>query len=162
MEQVVKTRSVIRFGDFELDATAGELYRHGNKLKLQEQPLQVLQILLEHPGNVVSRDELQRRIWPSDTFVDFDHGINNAIKRLREVLCDSAESPRFIETIPRRGYRFVGSVGRSPTGRIESLAVLPLENLSRKHGAGRGAGESGYVDQRPQNAVNVRPLQHHR
>jgi TolB-like protein len=88
-------------------------------------------MLLEHPREVVSREELQRRIWSADTFVDFDQGLSNAIKRLREALCDSAESPRFIETIPRRGYRFIGSIGSSPTGRIESLAVLPLENLSR-------------------------------
>ena len=113
-----------------MDLRAGELRKQGVRIKLQKQPFQLLQMLLEHPGEVVSREELQQRIWLADTFVDFDQGLSNAIKRLREALCDSAESPRFIETIPRRGYRFIGSIGSSPTGRIESLAVLPLENLS--------------------------------
>src|SRR5215471_13186490 len=133
MELAVKTRSVIRFGDFELHAAAGELFRDGNKLKLQDQPLQVLYILLERSGTVVSRDELQRLIWPGDTFVDFDHGINNAIKRLREALDDTTEKPRYIETLPRRGYRFIGnvsSVAEPVAGNIRSVAVLPLENLS--------------------------------
>jgi TolB-like protein/Flp pilus assembly protein TadD len=121
----------VHFGHFDFDVGAGELRKGGTKVRLQQQPLQVLQILLEHAGNVISRDELQKRIWPSDTFVDFDHGINNAITRLREGLGDTAETPRFIETIPRRGYRFIGSVGSSPARRIESLAVLPLENLSQ-------------------------------
>ncbi len=120
---------VVRFGPFELDQAAGELRKEGAKVRLQEQPLQVLQILLEDPGRVVPREELQRRIWPSDTFVDFDHGINNAIKRLREALGDTAETPRFIETLPRRGYRFIEKI-QSPDTSIRSLAVLPLENLS--------------------------------
>jgi TolB-like protein len=119
---------VVRFADFELDQDAGELRRHGSKIRLQEQPLQILQILLEQPGKVIPREELRKRIWPSDTFVDFDHGINNAIKRLREALGDTAATPLYIETVPRRGYRFIGSTGKS--GRIESLAVLPLDNLS--------------------------------
>ena len=113
-----------------MDLRAGELRKQGVKIKLQKQPFELLQTLLEHPGEVLSREDLQQRIWPSDTFVDFDQGLSNAIKRLREALCDSAENPRFIETIPRRGYRFIGSIGGSPAGRIESLAVLPLENLS--------------------------------
>src|SRR2546429_2628125 len=98
-------------------------------MKLQEQPLQMLQILLQRPGEIVTREELQQKIWPSDTFVDFDHGINNAIKRLREALGDSAETPRFVETLARRGYRFVGKIERDEP-RMRSLAVLPLENLS--------------------------------
>src|SRR5438067_9161018 len=100
----------IRFGSFEVDQNAGELRKQGVRIKLQDQPLQILQVLLEHPGEVVTREELQKRVWPSDTFVDFDHGIYNAIKRLRETLGDTAETPRFIETIPRRGYRFIGPV----------------------------------------------------
>src|SRR5437879_1509793 len=99
-----------RFGLFEVDANTGELRREGVKVRLQEQPLQILQILLEHPGEVVTREELRKRVWPSDTFVDFDHGINNAIKRLRESLGDTAETLRFIETLPRRGYRFIASL----------------------------------------------------
>lgn len=128
------SRSIVRFGQFELDQDAGELRRDGTRVRLQEQPLQVLQVLLEHPGKVIPREELQKRIWPSDTFVDFDHGINNAIKRLREALGDTAETPRFIETLPRRGYRFIGVVDvprHSSHTPIESIAVLPLENLSR-------------------------------
>lgn len=130
MEEGTPCRGAIRFSDFEVDVRASELRKQGVKVKLQDQPFQILQILLEHPGEVVTREELQQRIWPADTFVDFDHGLYNAIKRLREALGDSAEKPRFIETLSRRGYRFIGNTEVSP-GRIESLAVLPLENLSR-------------------------------
>src|SRR5438874_1773690 len=119
----------VRFGQFAMDECTGELCKDGIKVRLQEQPLQILQILLEHSGEVVTREELRKRVWPSDTFVDFDHGINNAIKRLREALGDSGETPRYIETLPRRGYRFVQNV-ESREDRIRSLAVLPLENLS--------------------------------
>ncbi len=100
----------ICFGVFEIDLRAGELRKQGVKVKLQEQPFQVLQILLEHPGEIVSREDLRQRIWPADTFVDFEGGVNNAIKRLREALGDRAETPRYIETLPRRGYRFIGTV----------------------------------------------------
>jgi len=117
----------MRFGVYELDVRSGELRKDGIRVQVQEQPLQILQILLERPGEVVTRDELRRKIWPSNTFVDFDHGINNAIKRLRAALNDSAEKPRYIETLASRGYRFIGTA--SPP-QIESLAVLPLENLS--------------------------------
>src|SRR5947199_4680503 len=130
MEDLGSGRTLVRFGAFELDQDAGELRKQGAKIRLQEQPLQVLQILLEHHGKLVAREELQRRIWPSDTFVDFDHGINNAIKRLRETLGDAAETPHYIETLPRRGYRFIGKIERE-TPKFRSLAVLPLENLSR-------------------------------
>src|SRR5271157_5052175 len=97
-----------RFGTFVLDPHSGELRRNGAKLKLQEQPLQVLLKLLEKPGNLVTREELHSTLWSADTFVDFDTGLNSAIKRLREALGDSADVPRFIETVPRRGYRFIG------------------------------------------------------
>ena len=103
-------QEAIRFGIFEVDLRAGQLRKHGLKIKLQEQPFQILQILLEHQGEVVTREELRRRLWASDTFVDFEHGLYNAIKRLREALGDSAETPRYIETLARRGYRFVGSI----------------------------------------------------
>src|SRR5437879_8909576 len=129
METAFKARGVIHFGEFELDAAAGKLYRNGSKLKLQEQPFQILQILLQCPGEVRTREELQQKIWPSDTFVDFDHGINNAIKRLREALGDAAETPRYVETLPRRGYRFIGKI-ECDVPRMRSLVVLPLENLS--------------------------------
>ena len=122
----------VRFGPFEIDEKTGELRKDGTKIRLQEQPRQILQILLEHPGELVGRDELRKRVWPTDTFVDFDHGINNAIKRLREALGDTAETPRYIETLPRRGYRFIAVVDLTNAARfcIQSLAVLPLENLS--------------------------------
>ena len=99
-----------RFGDFELDARAGELRKRGVKLRLQGQPLQVLAALLNRPGDVLTREELRAQIWPADTFVDFDHSLHNAVARLREVLCDSAEAPKYIETLPRRGYRFIAAV----------------------------------------------------
>jgi len=118
------SHAVIRFGVFELDTESGELRKQGVKVRLQEQPFQILQILLEHPGRVVTREELQRRVWPSDTFVDFDTGLYNAIKRLREALGDSAESPRFIETLSRRGYRFIGAV--EGNGHTATTPALPL------------------------------------
>ena len=127
-------QTTIRFGVFEVDLRAGELHKQGLKVKLQEQPLQVLQILLENPGEMVTREALQQRIWPCDTFVDFDHGLYNAIKRLREALGDSADTPHYVETLARRGYRFIGRLDPASTSTpspIRSLAVLPLENLSR-------------------------------
>ncbi len=99
-----------RFGPFEVDFRAGELLKNGRRIRLQDQPLQVLAMLLEHRGSVVTRDEFRQKLWPNDTFVDFDHGLNNAINRLRDTLNDSAEAPRFIETLPRRGYRFICQV----------------------------------------------------
>ena len=101
---------VIRFGIFEVDLRAGQLRRNGLKVRLQEQPFQVLAMLLERPGEVVTREDLHARLWPADTFVDFDHGLNAAVKRLRDALGDSAENPRFVETLARRGYRFVAPV----------------------------------------------------
>jgi TolB-like protein/DNA-binding winged helix-turn-helix (wHTH) protein/Tfp pilus assembly protein PilF len=116
-----------RFGLFVVDFRAGELLKNGRRIRLQDQPLQVLAMLLEQPGEVVAREELRQRLWPNDTFVDFDHGLNNAINRLRETLCDSAENPRYIETLPRRGYRFVAqlegqTVAAAPPALGESVA----------------------------------------
>src|SRR3984957_19584213 len=100
----------LRFDGYELDVHAGELRKHGVRLRLRGQPLQLLEMLLERPGQVVTREELQSRIWPAKTFVDFDHGLHNAIARIREVLGDSPETPRYIETLPRHGYRFIGAL----------------------------------------------------
>src|SRR5438094_5147288 len=100
----------VRFGIFEADVRSGELRKAGVKIKLQDQPFQVLAMLLERPGELVTREELRSRLWPGDTFVDFDHGLNAAVNKLREVLCDSAENPRYVETLPRRGYRFIGEI----------------------------------------------------
>jgi len=153
-------RTVVRFGAFELDLRAGELRKRGVKIRLQDKPFQMLDALLEQPGELVTRDELCRRLWPSDTFVDFDGSLNTAAGKLRESLGDSAENPRFVETLPRRGYRFIAPVEKgSPAPRLvtkaettppvagkteatqkrvseasaadeKSIAVLPLENLS--------------------------------
>jgi len=116
----VKTSSsvppTLRFGVFELDPRAGELRKKSMKIRLQEQSFQILTLLLERLGEVVTREELQKRLWPADTFVDFEQGLNNAMNRLRAALDDDAESPHFIETLTRRGYRFVGPVnGSEPT-----------------------------------------------
>jgi Tol biopolymer transport system component/DNA-binding winged helix-turn-helix (wHTH) protein len=117
---------VLRFGVYEVDPHAGELRRNGVKVKLQEQPFQVLTMLLERPGEVISREELQRRLWPADTFVDFDHSLNAAVKRLRDALRDSADNPRFVETLARRGYRFVAPVaGDAPPNGKRDLKVAP-------------------------------------
>ena len=113
----VKTSSsvppTLRFGVFELDPRAGELRKKGMKIRLQGQPVEILAMLLERPGETITREELQKKLWPADTFVDFEQGLNNAMKRLRASLDDNAESPHFIETLPRHGYRFVGSVNGS-------------------------------------------------
>jgi TolB-like protein/DNA-binding winged helix-turn-helix (wHTH) protein/Flp pilus assembly protein TadD len=128
MQEDHQVRSRLRFGVFELDLRAGELRKHGLRVRLQEQPFQVLAMLVEHPGEVVAREELQKKLWPADTFVDFDHGLNKAINKLREALGDSAESPRFVETVARRGYRFLVDV------RPADAAPVPgVERASRPH-----------------------------
>ena len=104
------SRRIARFGVFELDLAAGELRKNGAKLRLQEQPFQVLALLLERAGDVVTREELRQKLWPADTFVDFDHSLNTAVNKLRETLGDSASNPRYIETLARRGYRFLAPV----------------------------------------------------
>lgn len=100
--------NVSRFGLFELDLKAGQLRKNGMKIRLARQPIHILAMLLDRPGEFVTREEFKRRIWPSDVLIDFDHGLNKSIQRLREALGDSSDSPRFIETIPRIGYRFIG------------------------------------------------------
>jgi Tol biopolymer transport system component/DNA-binding winged helix-turn-helix (wHTH) protein len=110
-----RQNGIVSFGVFEADLRAGELRRSGSRVRLQDQPFQVLTLLLEKPGEVVTREELRSRLWPADTFVDFDHGLNAAIKRLRDALGDSAENPRFIETLARRGYRFLAPLNAGAT-----------------------------------------------
>jgi DNA-binding winged helix-turn-helix (wHTH) protein len=107
MPDATQTPAVHRFGAFEINLQSGELRKSGMRLRLSGQPLQVLAILVERSGEVVTREELHSKLWSADTFVDFDHGLNNAVARIREVLDDSAEAPRYVETIPRRGYRFI-------------------------------------------------------
>lgn len=110
MKQTTISSRLVRFGIYELDLRTNELRKQGRKIKLQEQPCRILGILLEHPGEVATREELRRRLWSDDIFVDFDHSLNTAIMRLREALSDSSENPRFIETLPRHGYRFIAPV----------------------------------------------------
>lgn len=130
---------LFRFGTFELDVQARELHKCGLKIKLQVKPLQILTLLLEHPGEVVTREQLRQRLWATDTFVDFDHGLNAAVNKLRQALGDSADDPRFIETLPRHGYRFIAPLSgpsqeavahsEQPSEKVR-LAVLPLENMT--------------------------------
>jgi TolB-like protein len=123
-------KQLVKFGPFEADFSAGELRKNGKRLRLQGQPFQVLAALLENPGRVVSREELRDRLWSADTFVDFDKGLNTAVNKIREVLGDSAEKPRFIETIPRRGYRLIESATGVMPDTTPSVAVLSFLNLS--------------------------------
>src|SRR5258705_6083876 len=120
---------LLRFGNFEVDLRSGELRKAGAKLKLSGQPFQVLSILLERPGEVVTREELQSQLWP-DTFVDVDHNLNTAINKIREVLGDSAESPRFVETLPRRGDRFIGEL-EPPVQPLVPIVTVEPERGSR-------------------------------
>ena len=124
----------MRFGVFAADLAAGELRKNGVRIRLQEQPFQVLALLLERPAEVVTREELRQKLWPADTFVDFDHSLNTAVNKLREALGDSASSPRYVETLARRGYRFVAKVERDPEeGRVTVPAdpVAPVNSLHR-------------------------------
>lgn len=144
----VPNPEIVRFGTFEVDLRLGELRKNGMRLKLTGQPFQILVILLEHPGDLVTREQLKRRLWPSDTFVDFDRGLNAAINRVREALGDSAENPRFVETLPRRGYRFIAPLvdcrparatltaadsNVSPAQTITSLGALPASEGSERN-----------------------------
>lgn len=119
MSEPTQALSTIRFGSYTLDVPAGELHKNGTKIRLSEQPFQILLLLLQRSGEVVTREELRRRLWSSDTFVDFETGLNSAVKKLRDVLGDSAEKPRFVETIPRHGYRFI-----CPVNGAQALAPI--------------------------------------
>src|SRR5882672_8262882 len=151
MEQNHFSPRKVRFGVFEADMEAGELRKHGLRLKLSEQPFQILAMLMARPGEIVSREVLRERLWPSDTFVDFDHGLNNAVMRLREVLGDSSDHPRFIETLPRRGYRFIAPVEfKNSTSENQSPEVITVEKTV------------GVPDVSSKNGPNVAPGQHGR
>ena len=126
MDEPTKRGRLIRFSVFELDLDSGELFKQGRKVKLQGQPFELLVALLERPGEVVTREDLQQKIWPSDTVVDFDPGLNRAINKVREALGDSAESPHFIETLPRRGYRFIGSIQEPSVPDAPPIEAAPL------------------------------------
>lgn len=124
---------ILRFGPFEVDLHSGELRRNGVTVKLQSQPFQILVMLLERPGELLTREEIRDRLWPADTFVDFDHSLNSAMTRLREALGDSAEGPRFVETLPRRGYRFIGSVDR----RVQTTVIPDCSGVRKESRASR-------------------------
>jgi len=117
--------SLVRFAEYEADLRSGELRRQGHRLKLQEKPFQVLAALLARPGELVTREELRQSLWPADTFVDFEHGLNTAVNKVREALRDSAGNPRFIETLPRRGYRFIGPIQNAAVALVESQHAAP-------------------------------------
>ena len=110
MRDELRSEGRLRFDAYHVDLRTGELRKHGRKIRLAGRPFQILALLLEQPGELLTRKELQSRLWPADTFVDFEHGVNAAIQTLRRALCDSHKNPRFIETLPRRGYRFIGAV----------------------------------------------------
>jgi len=144
MTSPVSGTHLVRFDSFELDVGSGELRQAGVRLNLQEQPLHLLTALVERPGTLVTRTELRRRLWPADTFVDFEHGLNAAVKRLRDALGDSAETPRFIETVPRRGYRFVAPVEIvgdpiGPAPRLETATRAQPRHGWRRLGVGATA-----------------------
>ena len=120
---------VVRFGEFETNLRSRELRRNGVRVRIPDQSFEVLLMLLDKPGELVTREEIRNRLWSSETFVDFDHGLNNAVKRLRDALEDSAETPRFIETLPRRGYRFSGAI--DPPTRQPVSAVQNVDPRSR-------------------------------
>jgi cholera toxin transcriptional activator len=127
---------LLRFGVFEVDLTAGELRKNGARIRLQEQPFQVLTALLQNAGQVVTREELREKIWPADTFVDFDHSLNTAVNKIRESLGDSASSPRFVETLARRGYRFIAPVDSGAAGTTVSASA---QDVAQNSGTRAGA-----------------------
>jgi TolB-like protein/DNA-binding winged helix-turn-helix (wHTH) protein len=148
-------QGIIRFGDFGVDLHSGELRKHGIRIKLQVQPFQVLLVLLEHSGEVVTREQLQKRIWAADTFVDFDHGLNNAVKKLREALGDEAEKPRYIETLSKRGYRFIGTVQNgAPAAAPHEATVL----ATRAETTGQEPHRRGFLWGLPLGAAAVAAL----
>jgi len=135
------TRLIYRFATYEADPATGELRQAGVRLRLPEQPFRVLIMLLERPGELVTREEIRQKLWPADTFVDFDHGLNTVINRLRETLGDSAANPRFIETLARRGYRFLAPV--EATGPANAAAAPPAAKIEPIN---RPAADSGKAD----------------
>ena len=133
MASIQEQQPIFQFGVFELNRHTGELRKHGVKLKLQDQPFQILILLLEHPGEVVTRSDIQKRLWPENTYVDFDNAINSAIRKLRDALGDNPENPRFVETLARRGYRFIAPLLRpiTPIETAQPLPTVPRELMRR-------------------------------
>jgi len=144
----------LRFDAHHVDLRTGELRKHGRKIRLAGRPFQILALLLERPGELVTRKELQERLWPADTFVDFEHGVNAAIQTLRRALCDSHKKPKYVETLPRRGYRFIAAVegaqvgaGRAEVAHAEHSAASAAAATGAESGAAAGAARSEWVGQ---------------
>ena len=139
----IVARQRVHFGSFELDVHASELYKHGLKLKLQGHPIQILAMLLERPGELITREEIQQKLWPreSETFVDFEHGLNTAVRKLRQALGDEAETPQYIETLPRRGYRFVGEVAKETPAQTGKGDETQISAQNRGANLGQAAEE---------------------
>jgi TolB-like protein/DNA-binding winged helix-turn-helix (wHTH) protein/Flp pilus assembly protein TadD len=146
MQETHQPDGRLRFGVFEVDLRAGELRKHGLRIRLQEQPFQLLATLLERAGQVVTREELQKKLWPADTFVDFDHGLNKAVNKIRDALGDSAESPRFVETVARRGYRFLAEVKGADEIAVRSPEIAPAQLPSSQPPASQTGDRAELVD----------------
>src|SRR5215470_7973659 len=141
MEELTAARKVLRFGLFEVDFDGQELRKSGIKIKIQDQPFQILALLLERPGQIVTREEIQKRLWVGDTFVDFDLGLNSAVKKLRQALGDESDNPRFVETLYRRGYRFLAPVQDQAAAASTIVGIPPLA-------PGNGHGQEAAADLR--------------
>ena len=143
METAIRSESSVRFQKFDFDLRTHELYRNGSKVKVRGHPVEVLAILLEHPGELVTRESLQKRIWPDDTFLDFEQILNNSVGKLRDALGDRAETPKFVETLPRLGYRFIAPVEptHEQTVRKVRFHLTRRELRSRNRGPTSATGE---------------------
>src|ERR1700751_2535162 len=152
MEELTTSKRALRFGLYEVDFAAQELRKSGIRIKIQDQPFQILALLLERPGDIVTREELQKRLWPGDTFVDFDLSLNSAVKKLRQALGDESDNPRFVETLYRRGYRFIAPI--STTGRerdlpaADKIGILDLSGLVSNQAPDAGNGTGSLSDSR--------------
>src|SRR5258708_16560940 len=157
MEELTAVKRAVRFGLYEVDYASQELRKSGIKIKIQDQPFQILALLLERPGQIITREEIQKRLWAGDTFVDFDLGLNSAVKKLRQALGDESDNPRFIETLYRRGYRFLAPVQDEAAGTASSLIVAPQTDANgngTKAGGNRLSGLAG-PGQRRQTASKI-------
>ena len=149
MNDAQRSAGCVRFGAFEFNPQIGELLKHGLKIKLSGQPIELLAMLLERPGQLVTREELQKRLWPHDTVVEFEHSINAAINRLREALSDSADEPRYVETLPRRGYRFIYPVEGGERGNSPWEGTRGRRRASSASSTGRFDGEHSFALSNP-------------
>jgi len=146
MPEASSAGRIVRFGVFEVDLVSGELRKNGSLIRLQEQPFQVLTMLLERPGEVVTREDLRTKLWPADTFVDFDHSLNTAVNKLREALGDAASNPRFVQTVARRGYRFIAPVVENGVSPAAAAATHAAGALPAKSGDTAGSDVALHPD----------------